>query len=162
MRLTLGARSHDLSGRALVLGALGAPGDAVAEGADLVEPGHPGRWGALPVCATAWDEPGLERALAAHAALVRLQAPTPATLRRCAAAGVAVIVPPAALEEARAADLPADRVVSSALVLDVTGERWPTAATAVGVIRGARIVRTADVHGARRICDVLAAVLAAR
>jgi hypothetical protein len=30
------------------------------------------------------------------------------------------------------------------------------------VIRGARIVRTADVRGARRICDVLAAILEAR
>ena len=36
------------------------------------------------------------------------------------------------------------------------------AATAAGVIQGARIVRTTDVRGARRVCDVLAAVMEAR
>jgi hypothetical protein len=35
------------------------------------------------------------------------------------------------------------------------------AAVAVAVVRGARVVRTADVHAARRVADVLAAVLAA-
>ena len=162
MRLTLGSRSYDLTSRALVLGALGAPGDPIAEGADMVEPGHPGRWGRVPVCATAGDAPGLERALAAHATLVRLPAPTEASLHRCAEAGVAVLVPSAAVTDAGAAGIPADRIVDDTLWLDVTGEPCPVAATAVGVIRGARIVRTAQVRAARRICDVLAAVLEAR
>jgi hypothetical protein len=35
------------------------------------------------------------------------------------------------------------------------------AAVAVAVVRGARVVRTADVHAARRVADVLAAVRAA-
>ncbi|MDQ3990477.1 MAG: hypothetical protein M3291_15050, partial [Actinomycetota bacterium] len=48
------------------------------------------------------------------------------------------------------------------LFVDVTQAECPTAAVAVAVIRGARLVRTADVRGARRVCDVLAAVLEAR
>ena len=48
------------------------------------------------------------------------------------------------------------------LFVDVTDSPCPTAATAVAVIRGARLVRTGDVPGARRVCDVLAAVLEAR
>jgi hypothetical protein len=48
------------------------------------------------------------------------------------------------------------------LFVDVTGADCPTAATAVAVIRGARLIRTADPRGARRVCDVLAAVLEAR
>ena len=48
------------------------------------------------------------------------------------------------------------------LFVDVTGAQCPMAATAVAVIRGARLVRTADARGARRVCDVLAAVLEAR
>ena len=48
------------------------------------------------------------------------------------------------------------------LFVDVTGAECPTAAVAVAVIRGARLVRTADPRGARRVCDVLAAVLEAR
>jgi dihydropteroate synthase len=47
------------------------------------------------------------------------------------------------------------------LLLDVTSEACPAAATAAGVIRGARIVRTGDVRAARRVCDVLAAVMEA-
>ena len=53
-------------------------------------------------------------------------------------------------------------IVPDRLFADVTGADCPTAATAVAVIRGARLVRTADVRGARRVCDVLAAVLEAR
>jgi hypothetical protein len=94
--------------------------------------------------------------------LVHLRAPTADLLARCAAAGAAVIVPPEAVDEARAAGIPPDRIVPDTLLLDVTGSECPTAATAVGVIRGARIVRTADVRAARRICDVLAAVMEAR
>ena len=94
--------------------------------------------------------------------LVRLSDPTPDLLEQCAAAGAAVIVPAGSLEAARAAGLPSDRIVPDTMLLDVTARECPVAATAVGVIRGARIVRTADVRGARRICDVLAAVLEAR
>ena len=138
MRLTLGSQSYDLTSRALVVGARD------------------------PVLGSAGDEAALDRALAAGAALVHLPAPTGAALRRCAEAGVVVIVPPAAVADAVAAGLALDRVLPEALLLDVTTSDCPMAATAVGVIRGARIVRTADVKGARRICDVLAAVLEAR
>ena len=48
------------------------------------------------------------------------------------------------------------------LFIDVTAADCPTAAIAVAVIRGARLVRTTDVPGARRVCDVLAAVMEAR
>ncbi len=80
---------------------------------------------------------------------------------RLAEAGVAVLVPAGASAGAKAAGFPPERVVPDTLLLDVTAEDFPVAATAVGVIRGARIVRTADVRGARRVCDVLAAVLEA-
>ncbi|MGH9263515.1 MAG: hypothetical protein ACRD1D_02370 [Acidimicrobiales bacterium] len=161
MRLTLGSRTHDLTHRALVLGVPGSARELLELGADMVEPDRPGPWGALPVYATAVDEPALEQALAAHAVLVRLPAPTAASLRRSAGSAVAVLVPAGTVDEARAAGLAPDRIVPDSLLLDVTEAPCPVAATAVGVIRGARIVRTADVRGARRICDVLAAVLEA-
>ncbi|HEX2047112.1 MAG TPA: hypothetical protein VHF27_05065 [Acidimicrobiales bacterium] len=94
--------------------------------------------------------------------LVHLPAPTPDLLERCAWAGAAVVVPAGYLEAARAAGLPPDRVVPDTLLLDVTGSGCLVAATAVGVVRGARIVRTTDARGARRVCDVLAAVMEAR
>ena len=99
---------------------------------------------------------------AASVALVRLTRPTPPVLERCARAGATVIVPPRDVGAARAAGFPSDRIVPDTLFVDVTGAHCPVAATAVGVIRGARVVRTTDVRGARRICDVLAAVLEAR
>ncbi|MDQ4068778.1 MAG: hypothetical protein M3203_04790, partial [Actinomycetota bacterium] len=138
MRMTIGARTYDLATRALVVSD------------DLF------------TFAAAGDEAALERALAGGADLVRLAEPTPAMLARCASAGVSVMVPPSALATAQAAGLPSDRIVPDTLLLDVTGSECPIAATAVGVVRGARIVRTDDVRGARRICDVLAAVLEAR
>jgi hypothetical protein len=91
MHLTIGPRTYDLTTRALVIAAAGAP----AEGADLFD-----------------DDP----------------------------------LPDGA----------------GPLFVDVTGAECPTAATAVAVIRGARLIRTADPRGARRVCDVLAAVLEAR
>ena len=120
MRLTLGARTYDLTTRALVVD------DSV--------------------CAVAEDDASLRRALTAGAILVRMPTPTVDALERCAAA----------------AGLPPDRVVPDPLWLDVTGRDCPVAATAVGVIRGARVVRATDVRGAQRVCDVLAAVLEAR
>lgn len=162
MRLALGSRTYDLSSRALVLGVSGRAEELLDRGADLVEPDRPGPWGPLPVCTTAADQLGLEQVLTHHPVLVRLPAPTTAALRRCAGAGVAVLVPAPAVDEARATGLPPDRIVPDTLLLDVTGHACPVAVTAVGVIRGARIVRTADARGARRICDVLAAVLEAR
>ena len=92
MHLTIGARTYDVTTRALVIAAAGSP----SEGADVVEDDGP-------------------------------------------------------LAEA-----------AGPLFIDVTGADCPTAATAVAVIRGARLVRTADPRGARRVCDVLAAVLEAR
>ena len=94
--------------------------------------------------------------------MIRLLRPTRLSLDLCSAAGVAVLVPSAAADDAAAAGLPPERIVVDSLLLDVTGDDCPVAATAVGVIRGARIVRTDDVRAARRICDVLAAILEAR
>jgi hypothetical protein len=48
------------------------------------------------------------------------------------------------------------------LFVDVTEADCPIAAVAVAVIGGARLVRTADPRGARRVCDVLSAVMEAR
>ena len=154
MHLTLGSRRYDLSTRALVLGVAGAG----EEGADLVEGAGAG---GLPVCVAVADDAGVGRALSAGASLLRMAQPTTAGLRRCASAGAAVVVPAGAGHRATAAGLPPDRIVLDRFLLDVTGSSCPTAATAAGVIRGARIVRTADVRGARRICDVLAAVMEA-
>jgi len=133
MHLTLGFRAYDLTTRALVIAAAGTG----PEGADLMEVAGP-----HPLFMTAEDDAGVERAVAAGAALVRVPEPTAGVRRRCAAAGVAL--------------------VEGSLFLDVTGADCPTAAVAVGVIRGARLVRTTDARGARRVCDVLAAVLEAR
>jgi hypothetical protein len=105
-----------------------------APGADLVE-------GAPEGFATATDESELDAALAAGACLVRLTAPTAAQLRRCEEAGVAV--------------------VDERLFLDVAGEPCPLPAVAAGVVSGARIVRTTDVRAARRVADVIAAILEA-
>jgi len=159
MRLTLGSHSFDLTTRALVMGVDGAPEALVAQGADIVELAHLDRPIAVPVCIVASGDHAVERALAAGAGLVCLRPPTTGALRRCATSGVAVMVPSGATDEAAAAGLPPDRIVSEDLLLDVTGEAAPSAATAVGVIRGARIVRTVDIGGARRVCDVLAAIL---
>ncbi|CAA9224310.1 MAG: hypothetical protein AVDCRST_MAG10-835 [uncultured Acidimicrobiales bacterium] len=156
MRLTLGSRSYDLRTRALVMAVAGSP----REGADIVHMVEPGP-AELPVCVTACDEDGVRRALAAGVDLLHLSEPTPASLSLCADAATAVLVPPAAAADAAAAGLPPERIVVDALLLDVTTADLPAVVTAVGVIQGARIVRTADVAGARRVCDVLAAVLEA-
>ena len=160
MRLTLGSRSYDLRTRALVMGVAGSPEELAAQGADIVELAEPAR-AERPVCVRARDDDGVRRALAAGVDLLHLPEPTPASLALCAEAGVAVLVPPGASAEAAAAGLPPERVVVDALLLDVTSADLPAVPTAVGVIQGARIVRTADVPGARRVCDVLAAVLEA-
>ncbi len=160
MRLTLGSRSYDLTARALVLGVAGVPSD----GADLVETAHPDLpviVPDLPVIVSVSDEAGVGRALAAGASLVRMTEPTTAGLKRCALAGAAVVVPLAAVARAAAAGLPPDRIVPDVLLVDVTSDACPTAAAVAGVIRGARIVRTADVRGAQRVCAVLAAVMEA-
>lgn len=147
MRLTIGHTTYDLTTRALVIG-VGA-----VEGADLVELGA-GRSPA-PIYATACDDTSVGRALAAGAGLVRLSHPTAGALALCAAAGAAVVVP-------AGAGFPADRMVPESLLVDVIAADHPAAVTAVAVIRGARLVRTADPRGARRVCDVLAAVMEAR
>ena len=160
MHLTLGSRSYDLTTRSVVIGVGSAPEDMVAEGADVVEADEGPA--PAPVFTTATDEGSLGRALSAGAGLVRLTDPTAGELALCAAAGAAVVVPAAAAGDAEAAGFPPDRIVRDTLFVDVTGADFPPAATAVGVIRGARIVRTADVRGTRRVCDVLAAVMEAR
>jgi len=162
MLLALGPRRYDLRTRALVMGVFGPPDDLVANGADVLETEGTGLAMPVPVCVAASDDASVGRALSAGADLVRLFHPTAGSLSLCAAAGVAVLVPRTAAGEAAAAGFPPERVVVESLLLDVTSDECPVAATAVGVIRGARIVRTADVRGARRICDVLAAVLEAR
>jgi len=165
MRLTLGPRTYDLRSRALVLGAFGPADELIGQGADLVELAESDQQPAapVPVCVIASDEAGVERALAVGAGLVRLPQPTPAGLRMCATAGVAVLVPPSAADDAAVAGVLRERIVPDSLLLDVTGATCPVAATAVGVIQGARIMRTAaaDVRGARRVVDVLAAVMEA-
>ena len=160
MRLALGSRSYDLTTRSMVIGVGGAPEEMVAEGADVIEVDDGPA--PAPVFTTASDEGGLGRALSAGAALVRLTDPTAGGLALCAAAGASVLVPAGAAGDAGAAGLPPDRIAVDTLLVDVTGAEVPMAATAAGVIKGARIVRTTDVRGARRVCDVLAAVMEAR
>ena len=164
MRLTLGSRSYDLTTRSVVVGVGGAPEEMVAQGADLVEIDTEAGAGPAPapVFTTACDEGDIGRALSAGAALVRLTDPSAGGLALCAAAGAAVVVPAGAGGDAAAAGLPPDRIAVDTLLVDVTGADSPVAATAAGVIHGARIVRTTDVRGARRVCDVLAAVMEAR
>lgn len=152
MHLTIGSTSYDLTTRALVI-AVGR----VTEGADLIELDDGAGPAPLPVYAVAPDDAGVGRALSAGAGLVRLTAPNAGALALCAAAGAAVVVP-----AGTGAGLLPDRVVPDSLLVDVTDHEHPVAATAVGVIQGARLVRTADARGARRVCDVLAAVLEAR
>jgi hypothetical protein len=154
MHLTIGSTSYDLTTRALVI-AVGR----VTEGADLVELDDGVGPAPLPVYAIAADDAGVGRALSAGAGLVRLTAPSAGALALCAAAGATVVVPAGT---GAGAGLPPDRVVPDSLLVDVTRHQHPVAATAVGVIRGARLVRTAEPRGARRVCDVLAAVLEAR
>ena len=155
MRLTIGSTSYDLTTRALVIGVGGR-----SEGADLIELDEGGTGPApVPVYATATDDGDVGRALSAGAGLVRLTEPTAGALALCAAAGAAVVVP---ADAAADTGLPPDRVVADSLFVDVTTAEWPAAVTAAGYIHGARIVRTTDVRGVRRVCDVLAAVLEAR
>lgn len=160
MRLTVGSRSFDLITRSLVIGVGGIPEEMVAQGADMIEvDGGPAP---APAYTTASDEAGLGRALSAGAGLVRLTDPTAGELALCAAAGAAVLVPAGAAGAAEAAGLAPDRIVPDSLFVDVTAAHFPAAATAAGVIAGARVVRTTDVRGTRRVCDVLAAVMGAR
>lgn len=161
MHLALGGHRYDLRTRALVMGVLSPPEELVAQGADILEIHDSGGAMSLPVYAPASDEASVHRALSEGADLIHLRRPTTQSLHLCAAAGVAVMVPSSAAADAAAAGLPTERILVESFLLDVTGDDCPVAATAVGVIRGARIVRTTDVGGARRICDVLAAVLEA-
>lgn len=153
MRVTLGSRSYDLATRAVVIGVGGAEREA-----DLVEVEK----GDGPRYAAAGDDTEVEQALAAGAVLLRLARPTAGALRRCAEAGVAVLVPEAAEGAGRAAGLPPERILPDRLLVDVTSAACLPAAVAVGFIRGGRVVRTTDARGARRVCAVLAAVLEAR
>lgn len=162
MRLSIASRSYDLDTRALVMGALGRPDDLVEQGADIVELAESDPSLPVPVCVVAADDSQLQRALAAGATLLRLPRPGTAALRSCAMAGATVILPADATTQAAEAGLAPGRTLLDTLVLDVTGAPCPVAATAAGVVRGARIVRTRDVRRARRICDVLAAVMEAR
>jgi hypothetical protein len=154
MRITIGSTSFDITTRALVI-AVGR----VVEGADLVELTDDAGPATSPVYACAPDDAGVGRALSAGAGLVRLTHPSAGALALCAAAGAAVVVPAGTAAET---GLPSDRVVPDSLLIDVTAHEHPVAATAIGVIRGARLVRTVDAPATRRVCDVLAAVLEAR
>jgi hypothetical protein len=144
MRLALRRQSYDLTTRALVVA------------------GHAPTPVGVPLCAVAADDQSVDAALAAGADLVRLLAPTTAAYGACAAAEVAVIVPAdTGIAEARAAGLPPEAIVPDAVFLDVTGLPCQLSATVVGVLRGARVVRTDGVEAARRVCDVLAAIMEA-
>lgn len=155
MRLALGSRTFDLTTRALVMGIAVSPDHA---GSDLVELVDVDEQPAVPVCMVAADDGAVQRALDLGASLVRLTAPSSEAYRLCAAAGVAVMVPEAEVGDAVAAGMDCERVVSDGLLLDVARLPCPLAATVVGVLRGARIVRTSDPRAARRVCDVLAAI----
>lgn len=164
MRIAVGARCYDLTSRALVMASVPrvtAVGDAVREGADLVEATEIDGETDVPICVAAGDDRAVAAAVAAGAQLVRLSAPTSSAYRTCAAAGVAVMVPDRDIADAAAAGVDPDRIVPEGLLVDVVGAPCPLAAMVVGVIRGARIVRTADPRAARRVADVLAAVLEA-
>ena len=164
MRLALGSRRYDLTSRALVMATVRratAAGEAVAEGADVVEVDEIDGEAEVPICVAAGDDAAVVAAVVAGAQLVRLSAPTPTAYTTCADAGVAVVVPDGATAAARAAGLDAERIVPEGLVVDVVGAPCPLAAMVVGVIRGARIVRTTNPRQARRVVDVLAAVLEA-
>jgi hypothetical protein len=162
MRLTLGSRTHDLTTRALVMG---TDGRAAADGADVVDVGAAGPVSQdrppVPVCVLAADDASVGRALAWGAELIRLPSPSAAALASCAAAGATVLVGAGDVIAAATAGLPPDRILPAAAVLDVTGVPCPLAATVAGVLRGARVVRTDDVRGARRVRDVLAAIMEA-
>ena len=167
MRLDLRSRTYDLVSRALVMGVGGRPGDLAAQGADIVEVrlddvGVPGGAASVPICVVASGEAEVALALAASVALVRLLLPTSVELARCAAAGAAVVVRAGAEDDALAVGLPPERIVIDSLVVDVAGLDDPLAATIAGVLAGGRIVRSDDVRGARRVCDVLAAIMEAR
>ena len=172
MHLSLGPRTYDLTTRALVMGAVdrvASVADAVREGADIVEVGHvDGPFASdVPVCLAVPEGCGTEEALASGAALVRFDgAPSSDAYGACAKAGASVVIAAGEIGSAERAGVPPDRIVvldgdlagRYPVLVDVTASPSPTAATAVAVVRGARIVRTGDVRGARRICDVLAAV----
>ena len=155
MRVTIGPDSYDLTTRALVIGVGG-----MSEGADLMElDDNTAAPAPVPLYATASDDTALGHALAAGAGLVRLTHASVGSLALCAAAGVSVVVPAGV---GGVIGIAADRLIDDSLLVDVTTADWPAAATAAGVIRGARLVRTAEARGARRVCDVLAAVMEAR
>lgn len=143
MRLALRHQTYDLTTRALVVARRGA--QACPE---------------VPVCEVAADDDAVDAAVAAGVDLVRLLAPTTAAYRACASAGVAVVVPgDGGGAEARAAGVPPAAMVPDTIFLDVTGLPCPLSATVVGVLRGARVVRTDDVGAGQRVADVLAAIL---
>lgn len=176
MRLSLGSRSYDLTGRALVMGTVrgaGSVAGAGRDGADIVEVGDAGALsgaGLAVICLAPADDRGLEAGLAAGVAMVRLgPGASGAAYAACARAGVTVVVVGAArAAAAEAAGVGPDRIVVEQggagpypVLVDVTGSPCPVAATAVAVVKGARMIRTAEVRGARRTCDVLAAVMGA-
>lgn len=178
MRLTLGERTFDLARRALVVG-LTEP--AMADGADVVE--------AEPVLVRTDDpdqvaaaQPGATVVLAdgvVHATVAEMRACLVELAHRAEAAGfppdrivlepaldrpglqhvqrvaelgypVMVSITPEALDRLGAGSDPEDR---RALAL---------AATTLAICGGARLIRADDVRGARRVADVMAAVLEAR
>lgn len=164
MRLALGSRSYDVTSRALVMATVAwatAAGEAVAEGADVVEVDEIDGEAEVPICVVAGDDAAVAAAVDAGAQLVRLAAPTPTAYTTCAEAGVAVVVPDGATAAALAAGLDAERIVAESVLVDVVDAPCPLAAMVVGVIGGARIVRTTSPRQARRVADVLAAVLEA-
>lgn len=164
MWLALGSRRYDLTSRALVMATMRratAASEAVAEGADVVEVHEIDGEAEVPICVAARDDAGAAIAVAAGAELVRLAASTPTAYRTCADAGVAVVVPDGATAEARAAGLDAERIVPEGLIVDVVDAPCPLAAMVVGVIRGGRIVRTTNPRQARRVVDLIAAILEA-
>lgn len=135
MHLTLGERTYDVTTRALVVAVVGLDGLGSApprpDGADIVE----------------LDVPAGTRAVTvanAVAALAKL-------------AGVPVAIATNDPDLRRAA---VDAGSVGALGREAVTANTP-AAVAVAVLNGCRLIRTTDVRGARRVVDVLAAVMEA-
>ncbi|MGH9222772.1 MAG: hypothetical protein ACRD2W_02980 [Acidimicrobiales bacterium] len=182
MRFTLGGRRYDLTTRSLVIGRASDPQTArrlVDDGADVIEVADPDLVAAFVAAFAAvhdvHDVPvaiasaQLDAVRAAYQAGAVLGAcPDPAFLALSAEAGAAVLTPDPT--PARAAGIPADRIAVEWPAGARPAATHPHAtlvttddlgATALAVTNGARLIRTANVKAARRVADVLAAILEA-
>jgi hypothetical protein len=176
VRVALGSYEFDVTRRALVVGPVVGPDSVdvaehlVAAGADALELDAVGADVArvrarldVPIVVRFGDTESLRSALAAgaSAAVVPGGSADPEQLELIVAAAASVVIDPGALATVTAlerAGLPPSRIVSAAITDPGSGPGPVAAAITAGV----RVVRTTDVRTARRVADVLAAVMAAR